>query len=77
MVAPNLETAEALRSMAREFAAAIREARPALSDGMAGYRIVRILEAAQMSLDQNGKEIKLATLETGIRSAAAQAGTTR
>ncbi len=77
MVAPNLETSEALRLLAREFAAAIAEGRPPLTDGMAGYRIVRILEAAQMSLDQNGREITLATLPCAANLAAAQSASAR
>ena len=59
MMAPNLEATEALRLMAREFIASIVEKRPALSDGRAGYRIVRLLEAAQQSIEHNGKVIYL------------------
>ena len=59
MLAPNLETTEALRLMAREFIASIVEKRPALSDGHAGYRIVRLLEAAQQSMEDNGRVIYL------------------
>jgi predicted dehydrogenase len=59
MLAPNLEATEALRLMAREFVASIVEKRPALSDGHAGYRVVRLLEAAQQSMEQNGRVISL------------------
>ena len=59
MLAPNLETTEALRLMAREFIASIVEKRSALSDGHAGYRIVRLLEAAQQSMEDNGRVIYL------------------
>jgi predicted dehydrogenase len=59
MLAPNLEATEALRLMAREFVASIAEKRPALSDGHAGYRVVRLLEAAQQSMEQNGRVISL------------------
>src|SRR5438270_219201 len=59
MLAPNLETTEALRLMAREFIASIVEKRPALSDGQAGYRIVRLLEAARQAMEDNGRVISL------------------
>jgi predicted dehydrogenase len=59
MLAPNLEATEALRLMAREFVMSIKENRAPLSDGHAGLRIVRMLEAAQESMDQNGRVIYL------------------
>jgi predicted dehydrogenase len=57
MLAPNLEGTEALRLMAREFVTSIAEKRAPLSDGYAGLRIVRMLEAAQASIEQNGRVI--------------------
>jgi predicted dehydrogenase len=59
MLAPKLEATEALRMMAREFASSIAENRQPLSDGYAGYRVVRVLEAAQESIEQNGRVIEL------------------
>ncbi|MCU1305911.1 MAG: oxidoreductase [Acidobacteriaceae bacterium] len=59
MLAPNLDAAEALRLMAREFAHSIVEQRAPLSDGYSGYRVVRLLEAAQQSIEQNGRPIEL------------------
>jgi len=59
VLAPNLDTSEALRLMAREFVTSISEKRRPLTDGVAGYRVVRLLEAAQQSLQQNGREIQL------------------
>lgn len=59
VLAPNLDTSEALRLMASEFVCSITEKRRPLTDGRAGYRVVRLLEAAQQSLDQNGREIQL------------------
>jgi predicted dehydrogenase len=59
MFAPHLDTTEALRLMAQEFIRAIREGRPPLTSGVMGYRIVRLLEAAQRSIEQNGREIEL------------------
>ena len=37
---------------------ALENRRP-LTDGVAGYRVVRLLEAAQQSLQQNGREMQL------------------
>jgi len=59
MLAPNLESTEALRLMAREFVMSIAEKRAPLSDGHAGLRIVRLLEAAQESIEQNGRVVHL------------------
>lgn len=59
MLAPNLETVEALRMMAKEFVQSIVEKRAPLSDGHAGYRVVRLLEAAQQSIEQGGQVISL------------------
>jgi len=62
MVAPQLDTNEALRLVAREFGQAILQHRPPLTDGCAGYRVVRLLEAAQKSIDLNGQEVPVARL---------------
>ena len=59
MLAPNLEGTEALRLMAREFVTSIAEKRAPLSDGHAGLRIVRLLEAAQASIELNGRVMYL------------------
>jgi predicted dehydrogenase len=61
MHAPNLDAVEALRLMAREFVQSIVEHRAPLSDGRSGYRVVRLLEAAQQSIEQNGRPIKLSS----------------
>jgi predicted dehydrogenase len=59
MVAPNLDTSEALSLMAREFVDSITQKRLPISDGYAGYRVVRLLEAAQQSMELNGQPIEL------------------
>jgi predicted dehydrogenase len=59
MVAPNLDISEALRLMASDFVRAIVEKRPPISDGYAGYRVVRLLELAQRSMAKNGRPIEL------------------
>jgi predicted dehydrogenase len=70
ILSPNLDTGEALRLMAREFATSILEDRTPLTDGQAGYRVVRLLEAAQRSLDE-GREVFLSHSETSDRALAA------
>jgi len=54
MVAPALPETEALGTMVGELAGAIREDRPAITDGRAGLRVLRILEAASASLEAGG-----------------------
>ena len=75
VLVPNLETTEALRLMAREFIASIVEQRPALSDGHAGYRIVRLLEAAQESMDDNGRLVFLNEGPIAAQAAVAMSAT--
>jgi predicted dehydrogenase len=50
IVVPALPEREALSSMATEFAAAINEERPPLTDGPAGLRVLSVLEAVSTSL---------------------------
>ncbi|WP_240181897.1 Gfo/Idh/MocA family oxidoreductase [Nocardioides sp. 616] len=52
--APALPEREALGSMVAEFAASIREQRPSHTDGEAGLRVLRVLEAAARSLASGG-----------------------
>ena len=51
---PALEEREALGSMVGELAAAIHGERPALTDGVAGLRVLDVLEAADRSLAAGG-----------------------
>ena len=53
--APKLDATEALRHVVAEFLNSIRERRSPLTDGEAGLRVVRILEAAQQSIKQGGQ----------------------
>lgn len=59
MLAPQIDLTEALKKVSHEFYSCISENRPALSDGLAGLRVVRILEAANKSIHTNGKLIEL------------------
>jgi predicted dehydrogenase len=53
--APKLDSTEALRHVVSEFLNSIRERRPPLTDGQAGLRVVRLLEAAQQSIKNGGQ----------------------
>ncbi len=57
MCAPQLDTREALAIEADNVIAAIAGQEPLVADGRAGWRVVRILEAAQRSMDQGGAVI--------------------
>jgi predicted dehydrogenase len=59
VLAPNLESGEALRAMASDFISSIIHHRAPLSDGYSGYRVVRLLEMAQHSISQNGRPIDI------------------
>lgn len=54
MHAPALPEREALGQMVTEFAAAIREGRPPVTDGRAGLRVLDVLEAASRSQQTGG-----------------------
>ncbi|MCC6437661.1 MAG: Gfo/Idh/MocA family oxidoreductase [Acidimicrobiales bacterium] len=59
MSAPALSNGEALRGVAVEFLRSIRERRTPLTDGRAGLRVLRVLDAASRSLAEHGREISL------------------
>jgi predicted dehydrogenase len=56
---PKLDPTEALHYVCAEFLDSIRDARPSASDGHAGLRVVRLLEAAQASIKDGGRWINL------------------
>jgi predicted dehydrogenase len=56
---PKLDSTEALHYVCKEFLSAIAQSRRPLTDGQAGLRVVRLLEAAQRSIDQGGSPVKL------------------
>ncbi len=74
---PKLDATEALQRVAQEFVSAISEDRQALTDGIAGYRVVRLLEAAQTSLDSGGVPIELKGDSLGLLEPARPAGAAR
>ncbi len=53
--APQLDMTEALRRVVAEFLDSIRASRRPLTDGAAGLRVVRLLEAAQQSIESWGQ----------------------
>ncbi|HET9988470.1 MAG TPA: Gfo/Idh/MocA family oxidoreductase [Kofleriaceae bacterium] len=56
---PKLDGREALASMVQTFAAACLDGAPSPSDAVVGVRIVRMLEAAQRSLERAGQRVSL------------------
>jgi predicted dehydrogenase len=56
---PRIESMEPLQVMVRHFSECIRDGKQPLTDGEAGLRIVRILEAAQRSIKAQGGRITL------------------
>ena len=59
MYAPRIDQAEALTLMVKEFADCIQESRPALTDGEAGLRVLRILDAANRSIKADGANVRI------------------
>lgn len=59
MYAPQVDGTEALSLMVMEFAACIKENRLALTDGEAGLRVLKILEATDCSIRNSGATVKV------------------
>jgi len=59
MWAPRLDNVEALRIEAEHFVDCVRTGRRPLSDGYAGLRVIRILEAATQSMVNRGQPVTL------------------
>ncbi|MBS4027501.1 MAG: Gfo/Idh/MocA family oxidoreductase [Ignavibacteriales bacterium] len=59
MYAPKIDDVEALSLLTSDFVNAIRTKSKPLADGVAGLRVVRILEAADKSIQNGGKLITL------------------
>jgi len=58
---PRIAAVEPLRVECEHFVACVREGRAPRSDGEAGLRVVRVLEALQQSLDASAREAGAAT----------------
>ena len=59
VVAPRLDPTEPLRAMVEHYATCVRDGDVPVSDGEQGLRVVRILAAAQESLDNRGTRVDL------------------
>jgi len=57
--APKIDQTEALRGVAIDFISAIVDGQTPVSDYQSGYDVVKVLEAAQQSIKQRGKEVML------------------
>ncbi len=60
---PNIKLEEPLKVEAKHFLACIRDGKTPRSDGQNGLTVVRMLEAAQRSLDKGGAPIQMSSLE--------------
>ena len=56
---PRIDSSEPLSRVTGEFLSAVREGRKPQTDAAAGSRIVRILEAADLSIKQNGERVSV------------------
>lgn len=61
--APRISNVEPLKTEMSHFIECIKTGATPKSDGESGLRVVRILEAAQRSIDENGREVRLSELE--------------
>ena len=59
MWAPQLPLAEALQTEARHFIECIEQRQTPTTDGHAGLRVVRLLEAATQSMTRHGALVRL------------------
>lgn len=59
VVSPRIEPTEPLRNLCEHLLDCIEKNRPPLTDGRQGLGVVRVLEAAQKSVDSGGKLISL------------------
>jgi predicted dehydrogenase len=68
IIAPRLDTSEPLRVEAEHFLECVESGDRPLSDGAAGLRVVRVLEAAEQSLNSDSCSVSIGT-EAGWQSA--------
>jgi len=61
-----IEIAEALATEARHFIACVEQQETSLTDGHAGLRVVRILEAATQSIAARGRVVELDTVRCAV-----------
>ena len=68
MYAPSVDQTEALSLVVKEFADCVLQNRPALTDGKAGLRVLRILNDAERSLNADGANVQV-TSQNGRENA--------
>jgi hypothetical protein len=56
---PKLSSQEALAGVAKDFIQSIINKTQPLANGCLGMQVVKILEASQLSIKNNGKEVKI------------------
>jgi hypothetical protein len=56
---PKLNSKEALAGVAEDFIQSVIQKKQPLSNAHLGRNVVRILEASQLSIKNNGKEVKI------------------
>jgi predicted dehydrogenase len=66
MWAPQLDMTEALSLELRQFIKSVEQRTKPLTDGEAGLRVVRVLEAATQSLADRGRVVELETLKCAV-----------
>ncbi|KPL01268.1 MAG: oxidoreductase [candidate division Zixibacteria bacterium SM23_73_3] len=59
MLAPKLEPSEALKLVSKEFTDSVNENRKPLTDGVAGLRVVKLLQASTNSMESKGKPVRI------------------
>jgi predicted dehydrogenase len=59
VILPSIKFREPLANECKHFVDCIIDGKTPYTDGVAGLKVVKVLEAAQQSLDENGKTIKL------------------
>ena len=59
MYAPHIDQTEALSLVVKEFYDCIIENRPALTDGLAGLRVLKVLEATDRSIKADGANVRI------------------
>ena len=59
ILAPKLDPREALRMVVEEFAESCQSGKPPTSSAATGTRVVQILEAAQLSIREQGRRVEL------------------
>lgn len=59
MASPRLSQKEALRAEAEHFIECVREGLRPITDGHSGMRVIRLLEAASLSMKEKGRAIEI------------------